>query len=850
MKKHPTLNRMRWILSRLTNDAMGTSIAEDLAYRFVQDSKEHGPVLSRIRHGFRCVVIILPLYIEHVFGGVSMLKNYLKIALRHIKRYKGYSIINITGLAIGMTCTILIFLWVQSELSFDRYHENADRIYRVYKKYQMGEETGYNPSTPLPLASAAKQKIAGIQVSTKYTRSTVLVKYGDKIFTENRVCCADTSFFNLFTFQFIKGHAETALSTPNAIVMTRDMETKYFGGQDPMGKVLTVDNRGEFIVTGVVENAPVHSELRYDFFIPISFITDVNAADDWGTHWLYTYVMLEQNANLFDVEQEMSAMIQERLPEEKISLHLQPLTDIHLYSLDGKPVGMRYVYFFSIIAIFILAIACINFMNLTTAYSLRRAREVGLRKTVGAEKKQIALQFFGESLLFTCIAMGIAFVLLQLVSPAFNDVTGRSLALDVTNLKHILGFFLIVIVTGLLSGAYPALFLSSFRPADVFKGSMSRGMKGSTLRKILVIIQFSLSIALMISTSVIYSQLDYIKNTDKGYTEENVLYLYMNRQLRENYQPMKNELLKNPGIKNVSRTSELPNSIWSIIRGIVWEGKETDEGAAFGFAAIDEDYIETMQMEIVQGRNFSKAFPADSANYILNQKAIAVMGYEDPIGRRFTLDQDAPGTIIGVVKDFHSLPLNYALEPFVLTLAPNWYRRVLIRVQTDDMAGTLRYIENVWSRFVPGFPFEYGFLDERFDSMYDAELRAGKIFGYFVVIAIFISCMGLFGLSSFTAEQKTKEIGVRKILGASTVKILYLLSKEFMKWVLLANVIAWPMAYVVMTKWLQNFAYRAHVGIWVFAVSALAAILIALFTVSYQSIRAATSNPVDSLRYE
>jgi len=714
----------------------------------------------------------------------------------------------------------------------------------------MGEETDYNPSTPFPLASSARQKIAGVRLSTKYSRNTALVRYGDKIFTENRVCCADTSFFNLFTFQFLKGHAETALSTPDAIVITRDMETKYFGSKDPIGKVLTVDNRGEFIVTGVVENVPVHSELRYDFFMPISFIAQADNADDWGTHWLFTFVMLEQNTDPSDVSQEMSAMIQERLPEEKISLHLQPLTDIHLYSVDGKPVGMRYVYFFSIIAVFILAIASINFMNLTTAYSLRRAREVGLRKTVGAEKKQIALQFFGESLLFTCIAMGIAFVLLHLVSPAFNDVTGRTLALDVTNLKHILGFLLIVIVTGLLSGIYPALFLSSFRPADVLKGSMSRGMKGSTLRKILVIIQFSLSIILMISTSIIYSQLDYIKNRDKGYTEENVLYLYMNQELRENYEPVKNELLKNPEIRNVARTSELPNSIWSIARGIVWEGKETDEGAAFGFATIDEDYIETMQMEIVLGRHFSKAFPTDSANYILNQKAIAVMGYEDPIGRRFTLDEDAPGMIIGVVKDFHSLPLNYAMEPVVLVLAPDWCRRVLIRVQTDDMAEIVHYIEEVWNQFIPGFPFEYGFLDERFDSMYDAELRAGKIFGYFVVIAIFISCMGLFGLSSFTAEQKTKEIGVRKILGASTLKILCLLSKEFIKWVLLANLIAWPVAYVVMTKWLQNFAYRAHVGIWVFAVSALAAILIALFTVSYQSIRAAMSNPVDSLRYE
>jgi len=780
-----------------------------------------------------------------------MFKNYLTIAFRNIKAHKGISFINVAGLALGMTCCILILLWVQDELSYEQFYKNADSIYRVNKKYQMGTETGYNPSTPYPLAYAAKQKFAEIKEATRYSRRSTLFKYEDNVFTERRVCFTDTSFFKIFASQFVAGNPKSALSNPNSIVITEDMGNKYFGGSSPMGKTFTVDNSEEFTVTGVVQNIPANSDLQFDFFMPISFVLRPGDGDNWGAHWLGTYVLLHQNAYTNELEQNLSALIKEHLPEEKISLVLQPLKNTHLYSIDGKMEGMKYVYFFSIIAIFILVIACINFMNLATARSSKRAKEVGLRKVVGANRMQITRQFFAESVLYTVFALAVAFVLVELIRPAFNDLTGKSLAFDYSNYKLIIGLTLIVVFTGLLSGSYPALYLSSFRPIKVLKGS-SRNVAGSkkNFRKTLVVIQFSLSIILMIGTGIIYSQLKFIQNRDLGYNEENLVYLSMNRELRDKYDVVQRELLQHPDIQCVTRTSELPTDINSIVRGIVWEGKETPEGAAFGFAAVDYDYFETLKMEMAQGRAFSKKFPTDTSNYILNEKAISIMGMDSPIGMQFTLDEDTDGKIVGVVKDFHFLPLTYEMEPLALMILPGFYRQVLIRINSNNITKTISYMEKTWKKFVPGFPFEYHFLDEQFDRLYSNELRAGKLFRYFVILAIFISCLGLFGLASFTAEQRTKEIGVRKVLGATVFNICFLLSKEFTKWVLLANIIAWPVAYYAMNNWLQSFAYKIDIGLLPFLLSAALALVIALITVSYQAVKAAVAKPIEALRYE
>jgi len=780
-----------------------------------------------------------------------MLKNYIKITIRNLVRQRLYSVINILGLAIGICCSILILLWVQDELNFNQFHENIDHIYRVNKKYMIGINTDYNPSTPYPLAQTAKFNFAGIKEVTKFSRRRTIVKYGENVFTEKRVCLTDTAFFRVFSLNFVKGSPDRVLLNPNSIIISEDIANKYFGNAEPLGKTLLIDNSNEFIVSGVIQNIPANSDIKYEIFIPLSYIMRDDDADNWHSHWLSTYVMLQDGSNPVDIEKKLSGLIKKYLPEEEISLVLQPLKDMHLYSIDGQMAGMKYVYFFSIIAFFILIIACINFMNLSTARSIKRAKETGLRKVMGAKKSQIVRQFLGESIIYTLIALIVAFLLVEIIRPVFNDLTNKNLELNYFNFQHVTGIALIVIFTGLISGSYPALFLSSFQPLRVLRANFnSRGKSRSGFRKLLVVIQFSLSIILMIGTGIIYSQLEYIQNKNLGFDKNNIIYLAQNRKLNNNFDIIKRELLAHPNILSITRASEPPTETWSIVRGITWEGKETQEGAAFAFAAVDYDYFETFDMDIVAGRSFSKRHPIDSVNYIFNQKAIAVMDLKAPIGKNFSLDEDEDGSIIGVVDDFHFLPFTYEIEPMILTMNPDYYRYMLIKIDSRNIESSLNHLESVWNKILPEFPFEYNFLDDQFDDIYKTEQRSGQIFSYFVILAIFISCLGLFGLASFTVEQRTKEMGIHKVLGASVLDVLYLLAKDFARWILLANLIAWPVAWYAMNTWLENFIYRTDIDILIFIVSGVLALLIAMITISSQAIKAAISNPIDSLNYE
>lgn len=779
-----------------------------------------------------------------------MFKNYLKIAFRNIRKHKAYSFINITGLAFGMACCIFILFWVRDELSFNSFFENSDLIYRVNKKYQLGNETSYNPSTPFPLARTAKEKYPQISQATKYFRTTALFKYEDKVFKERKVCATDSCFFRVFSLQFIKGLPEQALREPNTIVITENSAEKYFGDDEPIGKTVTLNNRQEFVVTGLIRNFPANSDFQFDMFVPIKAVVRSEFYDDWGGHFAHTFVLLQKGSDPIQVEENLSQLIQEKLPEEKLWMKLQPLNKLHLFTLEGKRAGMNYIYFFSIIAVFILTIACINFINLSTARSEKRAKEVGLRKVVGADRSQIIRQFFGESILFTLLALLLAILLIEIFQHAFNDISGKNLDITSLNASLILSLVAIALFTGIISGSYPALFLSSFQPVKVLKGSVSKRFQNRLFRKILVIIQFSLSIMLLIGTGIIYQQLQFMQTKDLGFEKENILYLNLNRDLRTNFEAFKNELVQRQDIVGIARTSELPTEIWSIIRGIKWEGKQTDETAAFGYASIDYDFIEMMNMTMALGRSFSIKFPSDSVNYIFNETAIKTMGMSDPVGKVFSLNEDDTGTIVGVVKDFHFLPLTYAMEPLVLMINPNYYHQVLIKIGQGDVKVTIAQIEKVWKKISPAYPFEYNFLDETFSATYGEAIRAGKIFQYFVIIAILISCLGLLGLASFTAEQKTKEIGVRKVLGASVPGIVMLLTNEFVKWVAISNLFAWPIAYFAMKMWLQNFAYRINIGFSIFLLSAGVALIVAIVTVSYQSLKAALANPIESLRYE
>jgi len=739
----------------------------------------------------------------------------------------------------------------QHELSYDKFFNNAENIYRINKEYNMGDGASYNPSTPYPLADYVRENYPEITDATKFVGTRAVLKYGKKVFNEKGICYADSTYFRVFSFQFVKGNPETALSGINKIVLTEQIAEKYFGNDDPMGKTINVNDRHEVIVSGVIKDLPSNSIFEYNIFLPIKLIAYPDDPQNWGSHWLYTFITLDKNSDVKETEKKLSGLIKERLPAERLYLNIQALEDIHLFSIDGKPVGMKYVYFFSIIAIFILVIACINFINLTTAKSEKRAKEVGLRKVIGARRIQIFRQFFGESLVFTILAMFVALILVELSRPVFNNLVGKQLTIPYSDHRFILSLIIIVLFTGILAGSYPAFFLSWFKPARVLRGGLTNKGKGSLFRKILVIIQFFISSILIFGTIVIYTQLKYIQNKDLGFNKENVLCLPYSRGIRPNYLSFRNELLKNPDIINMGRTSETPIEIESIMRGIVWEGKETEEGAAFAFASIDYDYIETMKMDVVQGRAFSEDFPSDTINYIFNEKAIKIMGMEDPVGKRFLLDEESEeGIIVGVVKDFNSLALNYEIEPLVFLIWDDSYRQLLIRISENNIINTIDYIEEVWEKFAPDNPFEYSFLDQNYYDLYKAERQAGEIFKYFVILAIFISGLGLFGLASFMTEQRTKEVGIRKVNGASVSSIFIVFSRDFIKWIIIAFVFSCPVAWFIMNKWLQNFVYKTNISMWIFIFTGFLISAVALLTVSYQAFTAARKNPAESLRYE
>ncbi len=795
------------------------------------------------------------LWATHIMNGGlrtknNMLRNYIKIVLRSIFRNKIFSLINILGLSIGIACFILIALWIKDELSYDRFHKNLEQIYRVNKEYQLGDEISANPSTPYPLAQAAIEQVPEVVLGTHFYRSSIPVRYGEQIYNEDRVCFTDTSFFRILTFYFISGNPETSLSSPNSLVISEKIAHKYFGDVDPVGKSMTLNNRFDLMVGGVIDDVPSNSDFQFDIFAHIDNITEQDDEENWGSHWLYTYLLLEENTSISRVEQKLTEIIRDRLPNEKLLLKLQALKDLHLYSVDGNRAGMKYIIFFSLIAIFILVIACINYMNLSTARSSKRELEIGIRKTAGAFRHHLISQFIVEALLFSLLSILFALIIVELCRPAFNNLTGKNLVIEYFKPEFFLTLFILLLFTGFLAGSYPALALSKFKPLDTFHGTTGFTLKSAIFRKGLVILQFAIMIILITGTGIILLQLRYIQTTDLGYEPENLLYLPMNRDIRNNLHAMKEKLMTHQGIASVAASSQLPGEVWNIMRGITWKGKETDDGAAFGVLSIDEDYFSTVQTDLTGGRNFRPGYPADSIGVILNEKAIQVMGMKSPVGGEFDIGDDFLYTIIGIARDFHSLPLNYKIEPVVMLIDPDYYQNLLVRIDPEQFASVIPFVEELWKRVAPNNPFEYHFIDERFERIYPSEIRAGKIFCSFVIIAIIISALGLFGLTSFITEQRTKEIGIRKVCGARLSEIIFMLTKEISQWILIAIGIAIPITWLVMRKWLQNFEYRTDLFWWIFVLSGLSALMIALLTVSYQSFRAGRGNPVESLRYE
>jgi ABC-type antimicrobial peptide transport system permease subunit len=783
-----------------------------------------------------------------------MIKNYLKTAIRNILRHKVYSFLNVAGLAVGMACCILLLLWVRDELSYDRFHHNADRIYRVFIENTTVSPTLRHTSTPIGLAPHLRGEFPEIEMTTRLKIfDGVLLSFENLAFREKGFGYADAEIFKMFSFSFIKGNPETAFKHPKSIVINEEVAKKYFGDDDPLGRTLRIDKTYDLTVTGVIKKLPHNSTLQFDLLVPFSFLGTQGA--DLNSFRLYdryqTYVMLKENVDEKIVDDKIAGIIKKHDTRSTDIIKIQPLTRVQLFGLsgDGK---FKYVVMFSILAIFILGIACINFMNLTTARSETRSLEVGMRKVIGAEQKDLVAQFFGESIVLAFISLIIAVIIVGLLIPVFNNLSGKEITVGFfLKADIILGLIIIALLTGIISGSYPAFLLSAFKPLDILKSNSRTGSgRSGILRKFLVAAQFSLSILLIIGTISIQRQLNYIRNRDLGYDKEHIVYFPLQGNLRTRFEVLRTEMIKNANILGVSFASQLPTNILSETSGINWEGKDPNTKAYTHFTSVDHDFIKTFNMKILQGRDFSRDIGTDSGGaFVLNETAVKQTGLDAPVGKRFIM-WGRYGLIIGVVKDFNFASMHNKINPLVLFINPRFYSLVFVRVKPGNISASIGHIEKTWNELVPGYPFEYNFLDDAFNSLYKVEQRMSKLFGYFSILAIFISCLGLLGLASFTAEQKTREIGIRKVLGASITNIVFMQSKEFLALVALANIIAWPLAFYFADKWLQDFAYRININVGSFVLAGLIALFIAMLTVSYQAIKAALANPVDALKYE
>jgi ABC-type antimicrobial peptide transport system permease subunit len=782
-----------------------------------------------------------------------MFKNYLKIAFRNILRHKGYSFINISGMALGLSCCILIMLWVVDELSFDRFHTNIKNLYQIGIRYdQGGGKSETVTSSPSALAPALKEEFPEIiNASRRSFPIKMSLAYKNKIFNES-LHFASPSFLNLFDFPIKKGQKKTALKNPYSILMTEDLAKKYFGEESPLGKTVLLNNTYNLMVTGVLNNPPANSSITFSGLLPFKLLKELGARlNVWDSNDYITYVLLDKKANVDQVNQKISARQHREVPEWASKLFLFPVSKIHLFSFDGKNNQIQSVYTFAIIGFLILLIACINFMNLTTARSTKRAREVGLRKVFGVNRKKLMIQFYGESITMVVIALALALLLSELALPYFNHLSAKTLSLSLLfKWYSIPAIFVMIIFTALLAGSYPALVLSSFKPVTVIQRYPQGGQKQSKFRKVMVVLQFSLSIILFISTIMVYRQLGFMQSKDIGFDKDNILSIKANSDMYKNYESFKNQMLVNPGIKNISTSWTLPSEAGYFDSDWEWKGKNPNRDIGINKTWVNYDYLDTMGMKLVQGRFFSKKFPGDQKETtVINEELAQQFGTGSAIGK-VIFRKGQQKKVIGVVKNYHYLPVSRQIGPLMLHLSPRPFRYIFIKISAQNVSKTIAFTQQTFHSVFPGSPFEFSFMDEAYDRYYRSEQRLGGLLNGFTLLAIFISCLGLFGLASFMAEQRTKEIGIRKVLGASVNSVTTLLSKEFLKWVLLSNLIAWPVAYLIIKNWLKNFAYRTSIDPAIFMISGLLALAIAFITVSYQSIRAATANPVETLRYE
>ena len=818
--------------------------------------------------------------IRTTYNSAIMIKNYLKVAFRNLWKNRGFSAINIIGLSIGLATCLLIMLYVMDELSYDKFNEKADRIYRVDGDIMFGGNHFILAVCPEPMGPQLKNDYPQVEQYVRFRNyGGFLVKKGNENLQEDKVIYVDSTLFDVFTLQMIAGNPKTALKDPNCVVITEKIAKKYFNTTDNVvGRTLTINDTGNLKITGVIKNIPSQSHFNFDFFISINGSIQSWELNNWISNNENTYVVLKKGSEPKALESQLDAMAEKYIGPQATALlnikmedfkksgnyvhySLTPLTSIHLYSDKVAELGanssIQYVYIFSAIAIFILLIACVNFMNLSTARSSNRAKEVGVRKVLGSLKNNLIAQFLTESILISFIALILALLLAWTLLPYFNQIANKEIGIGLFSKPWLLpSLIVLMLLVGLLAGSYPAFYLSSFKPIVVLKGKLAGGFKRSWLRSGLVVFQFWISIILIIGTIVIYNQINFIQNKKLGYNRDQVLVLQNTDPLGTQAKAFENELLKLPGVQSATMTGFLPTSDWRSDSPLFPDASLDQKRAVSSqIWTVDENYIPTLGMEMTKGRNFSKQFLTDSSGIIINESAVKLLGFKDPINQPLyyltdlKTKQVATYHIIGVVKDFNFNSLRQTVTPLALFLG-NQTSKIALKVSTTNIKGLISQVENKWKAMLPGQPFSYSFMDEQFNNTYRTEQRISEISITFSILAILIACLGLFGLVTYAAEQRIKEIGIRKVLGASVANLVGMLSKDFLKLVIISALIAFPVAWWAMNKWLQDFAYRTTINWWIFVAAAFTAVAIALITVSFQAIKAALMNPVKSLRTE
>ena len=798
-----------------------------------------------------------------------MFKNHITVAIRTLLRHKVYSFVNISGLAVGIACCMLIMLFVQDELSYDRFHKNANQIYRVLWNGRYGDNEWTTPYVEVPISETLKEHFPEVVHSTRLRRENQTIHRESNYVIEKNFYFAESSFFDVFTVPFISGDPATALNAPNAVILTEQSAQRYFPNRDPMGQTLELNDGRSLQVTGVVKAFPSQSHFHFDFLAPLKTLPIIERRKSaWGSATVYTYLVLKDGASASELQTKFTAYVREHIlskmppmPGYHTNYLIQPLTDIHLHSNLKYEItansNIMYVYIFSLIAIFVLLLACINFVNLSTARSSTRAREVGVRKVLGSHRSQLIRQFFSESTICVAFASILAIGLCELGLPLLNGLANKHLTMgSLIAPQVIIGLFALIIVVSLLSGMYPALYLSSFWPVTALKGYISSGK--SYLRNGLVIAQFCISISLLVGTLVILNQLHFAQNKNLGFDKEHVLVLQgiprtlvtTPKRALQNLVTFRDQFEKLPQVATASLNTGVPGRTFDSMIFIP-EQPANYEKTSLTYTLVDEKYVEALNLKIVEGRNFAPTeYATDVSAFLVNQSAVKALGWQTALGKKFKRASGIEGTIIGVVSDFHIGSLKQEIKPLVLPYLHRFPMYIAIRLHPGNVAEAISAVEKTWKKLAPNQPFSYTFLDQDYARLYNREQQMSHVFQIFSGLAILIACLGLFGLAAFTTQQRTKEIGIRKILGASVSGIVCLLSKDFLKLVIIANLIAWPIAYYAMNQWLQGFAYRINLSIGTFILSGLIALLIALLTVSYQAIKAARANPVDALRYE